>query len=1014
MKAVLKRVTLVFISFLMVVAMLPQISFADETDELFTSFTIEDFDIVENTFGWEVSEVDMETGGTNDYFYYYPLRSSWLKATVVYNGQEYTGDMYGVANFLGEMTGSYPWPSITIEQSYNNQWEPGGTYPATISIMGREASFHVTVLPSPLTLFEIEDLDIVENTFGSQYSDHYHYYPEDASSLKVRIICDGQEYTGNMRTVAGIIAEKTGDGSYSSFITNQSAETPWVLGGTYPVKAKLLNQEANFNVTIVDSPLSVFEIEDVEIADGTYGVPSRYWDEETESYVYYYHYYPENIRSIKVSIVYEGQEYSGTPNEISRILQELTGESQSISYRYDSYYNDPWKVGGVYPVTASLLGKKTTFNISITESPFKVLSIDDIEIAEGSCGYLTKDSNGMEYWRYDMLRASNLVFHITYYGKNYSGTQSAILSQIQNQTGEWKGDLFSGYYYDSGQSYENQWKVGETHDVTVLMPGGPVSFNVKIIKSLVSDFTVQNLEIMDGTCSYQRTEYSYNPYSSVTYWYYDLTNSLKLKMSFVYKGKRYSGSRNEILNQIQKETGELASDLFTSFAFSSDQSYSNQWKAGEEHEVTAVLQGNACSFKVKITKNLLESFQIDNLKISEGASCGYRREGNTEPYLYYDFNNSANVTIVYNGQKYSGTSYYIQRILYEFTGENVMLNYVTDQSYENQWTKGQTHTVQATLLKRDTQFNVTIKESPFISIEAENVTIQEGKNAYTVTNILADGTIYTFNMYSYFPKVTLTTRKGEKITRDSGMGSSINYNGEMFPVLTSDDQLQRAWGLGEHTATVLVGGLRTNIKVNIVDLLFDDVQNPNAWYYDTVYTIAKTKNANGKALMSGYGDGSRFGPADPLTRQDFAVILYRLADEPYVEPMANPFKDTNPNGYYYTCVLWAKADKVIAGYNDGRFGVGDKITREQVATILYRFAKDYMDIDTSEAYAKGDLTKFKDGKAISSWAEEALTWATGAGVITGKDNGTRIDARGNAARAEIGAMILRFIAYIQK
>ena len=127
--------------------------------------------------------------------------------------------------------------------------------------------------------------------------------------------------------------------------------------------------------------------------------------------------------------------------------------------------------------------------------------------------------------------------------------------------------------------------------------------------------------------------------------------------------------------------------------------------------------------------------------------------------------------------------------------------------------------------------------------------------------------------------------------------------------------------------------------------------------------------------------------------------------------MENPFKDTNPKGYYYTCVLWAKAENVIAGYNDGRFGVGDKITREQVATILYRFAKDYLDIDTSEALEAGDLSRFTDGTAISSWAEEALTWATGAGVITGKDNGTRVDARGNAARAEIGAMILRFMTY---
>ena len=165
--------------------------------------------------------------------------------------------------------------------------------------------------------------------------------------------------------------------------------------------------------------------------------------------------------------------------------------------------------------------------------------------------------------------------------------------------------------------------------------------------------------------------------------------------------------------------------------------------------------------------------------------------------------------------------------------------------------------------------------------------------------------------------------------------------------------------------------------------------------------------------MSGYADGSgNFGPADPLARQDFAVILYRLADEPLAPPISDPFPDADPKGYYYNAVLWAKGNSIITGYNDGRFGVGDKITREQVATILYRFAKDFLKHDTSEALAAGDLSKYEDQGAVSGWASEALTWATGAGVITGKANGTRVDPVGNAARAEIGTMILRFKDYM--
>ena len=218
---------------------------------------------------------------------------------------------------------------------------------------------------------------------------------------------------------------------------------------------------------------------------------------------------------------------------------------------------------------------------------------------------------------------------------------------------------------------------------------------------------------------------------------------------------------------------------------------------------------------------------------------------------------------------------------------------------------------------------------------------------------------------------------------------------------------------GQEARTCSICGETETRTIPIIKHLFNDVQREDAWYYTPVYEIAETHNANGTALMSGYADGSNnFGPTDPLTRQDFAVILYRLAGEPGVENTENPYPDVDQKGYYYTSVLWAKENSVITGYENGKFGVGDNITREQVATILYRYAKDYKNLDTEAAYLAGDLSKFKDKESVSGFAKDALIWAVGAKVISGKDNGTRIDPRGNAARSEIGAMILRFIAYM--
>ena len=193
---------------------------------------------------------------------------------------------------------------------------------------------------------------------------------------------------------------------------------------------------------------------------------------------------------------------------------------------------------------------------------------------------------------------------------------------------------------------------------------------------------------------------------------------------------------------------------------------------------------------------------------------------------------------------------------------------------------------------------------------------------------------------------------------------------------------------------------------------FKDVTDPdNEWFYDYVYEIAATSNSKGTPLMSGYKNDKGeftgyFGPADPLMRQDFAVMLYRLANEPDVTVTKTPaFPDADTGAYYYKAIVWAQQEGVITGYNDGRFGVGHNITREQVATILYRYAKS-AGLDTS---AKGDLSKFSDVGLVSDFAKDALVWANGVGIVTGKADG-RIDPQGNATRAEIAKMVTVFLS----
>ena len=176
---------------------------------------------------------------------------------------------------------------------------------------------------------------------------------------------------------------------------------------------------------------------------------------------------------------------------------------------------------------------------------------------------------------------------------------------------------------------------------------------------------------------------------------------------------------------------------------------------------------------------------------------------------------------------------------------------------------------------------------------------------------------------------------------------------------------------------------------------FPDVKE-GAWYYDAVKYVAL------RDYMGGYSNGN-FGPADNLKRQDFVLILARIAgaDLSKYENKTSKFSDVKKGAYYYSAVIWAVENGIIGGYSNGKFGVGDNITREQVATILYR----YIDSPTVANVDK-TLSKFKDYKKISSYAKAPLAWAVQNGVISGMADG-RIAPSEGASRAQIAVIIMR-------
>ena len=177
----------------------------------------------------------------------------------------------------------------------------------------------------------------------------------------------------------------------------------------------------------------------------------------------------------------------------------------------------------------------------------------------------------------------------------------------------------------------------------------------------------------------------------------------------------------------------------------------------------------------------------------------------------------------------------------------------------------------------------------------------------------------------------------------------------------------------------------------------------DTWYHDAVDYVVN----NG--LMIGTSDDT-FGINDATSRGMIVTILYRLEDSPEIN-VENIFEDVKAGTYYEKAVIWANENGIVEGYGNGKFGPEDSITREQLATIMFRYAK-YKNIDVSVG-ENTNILSYDDALEISEWAIEAMQWAVGADIIDGTSNST-LSPAGNAARTQAAAILMRFCENVAK
>ena len=288
--------------------------------------------------------------------------------------------------------------------------------------------------------------------------------------------------------------------------------------------------------------------------------------------------------------------------------------------------------------------------------------------------------------------------------------------------------------------------------------------------------------------------------------------------------------------------------------------------------------------------------------------------------------------------------------------------------------------------------NITVSgsEGATVTIPA-SFTVEQRDNTpyYGITvNDLANGTVTCY---------AKSAAKGAEVTLT--VKPDVGYALDKLTVTDASGKTVDVTKVDEKTYTFVMPACAVTVEAVFApitsDLPFTDVSTSD-WFYGAVKFVYE----NG--LMDGVGN-NLFAPNATLNRAMAVTILYRLEGAPAVTTDAG-FNDVAAGTWYTDAVNWAAANNIVNGVEGNNFDPTGSLTREQMATVLYRYAQ-YKGADVS---ASGDISGFADSANVSSWAVDAVKWAVGSGLINGVE-GNALAPQGTSTRAQAATVLMRFV-----
>lgn len=311
--------------------------------------------------------------------------------------------------------------------------------------------------------------------------------------------------------------------------------------------------------------------------------------------------------------------------------------------------------------------------------------------------------------------------------------------------------------------------------------------------------------------------------------------------------------------------------------------------------------------------------------------------------------------------------------------------------------------------KKDIQIRNATKEPITVTINGQDILIEAGKT-------------YSYD-WVYIPpanpnyRIDIPDFEGGTVTADPAAakaGATVTLTatpdeGYAVGTITVTDRFGDAVKVTEQadgTYTFTMPNGQVTVKATFVETQepapaepFPDVDE-NDWFYDEVVYVYE----NG--LMNGV-ENNQFAPNTATNRAMLATILYRLAGEPAVSGDL-PFTDVESGTWYTDAVLWAAQNGIVNGLGENTFAPMNTLTREQLVTMLYRYAE----AEGYDVSAAADLSGYPDAGKVQPYAQEAMSWAVAEGIVEGMDG--NLNPAGSATRAQIATILMRFCEGVAK